>query len=84
MSGFYKYFKENMEALGLAAQRAFSVRSKLPLGPQPLFSARSTSMVLVIGSIAVATGRSVAGGTTIADVLFVATSHDLNRAWLLP
>ena len=37
----------------------------------------------VIGSIAVATGRSLAGGTTVSDVLFVATRHDLNRAWLL-
>lgn len=37
----------------------------------------------VIGSIAVATGRSLAGGTNIADVLFAATRHNLNRPWLI-
>ena len=36
----------------------------------------------VIGSIAVATGRSISGGVTIADVLFVANEHNLNRPWL--
>lgn len=37
----------------------------------------------VIGSIAVASGRSLAGGTTIADVLFIATQYRLNRPWLV-
>lgn len=37
----------------------------------------------VIGSIAVATGRSLAGGTTIADVLFLAISNEINRPWLI-
>lgn len=36
----------------------------------------------VIGSIAVATGRSVAGGTTIADVLFTAKEYNLYRNWM--
>jgi len=37
----------------------------------------------VIGSIAVATGRSLASGMTIADVLFTANRYDLNRPWLI-
>ena len=37
----------------------------------------------VIGSIAVATGRSLSGGSTLADVLAVANRHDLNRPWLM-
>jgi hypothetical protein len=37
----------------------------------------------VIGSIAVATGRSIAGGVTIADIVFTANQHNLNRNWLL-
>ena len=36
----------------------------------------------VIGSIAVATGRSLSGGSSLADVLAVANRHDLNRPWL--
>ena len=37
----------------------------------------------VIGSIAVATGRSLSGGTTIADVMFTANRYSLNRPWLI-
>lgn len=37
----------------------------------------------VIGSLAVATGRSVSGGVTIADIVFTANRFDLNRPWLL-
>jgi hypothetical protein len=37
----------------------------------------------VIGSIAVAMGRSLSGGTSIADVLITATQYNLNRPWLL-
>jgi len=36
----------------------------------------------IIGSIAVATGRSASGGTALADVLFAAKRHDLDRDWL--
>jgi hypothetical protein len=36
----------------------------------------------VIGSIAVATGRTISGGVTITDVLFAANEHNLNRPWL--
>lgn len=36
----------------------------------------------VIGSIAVATGRSLAGGTSLSDVLLNAQMNHLHRAWL--
>jgi hypothetical protein len=36
----------------------------------------------VIGSIAIATGRSLSGGASIADVFFAASRHNLNRPWL--
>ncbi|MBT1072779.1 hypothetical protein [Pelotalea chapellei] len=36
----------------------------------------------VIGSIAVATGRSISGGVSIADVVFTANQYNLNRTWL--
>lgn len=38
----------------------------------------------VIGSIAVATGRTLAGGTSIADVIFMARQNGFDRDWLLP
>ncbi|AKJ32223.1 hypothetical protein [Caldimonas brevitalea] len=37
----------------------------------------------VIGSLAVATGRSLAGGTSLADVLLHAAQHRLHRPWLI-
>lgn len=36
----------------------------------------------VIGSIAVASGRSLAGGTSISDVLMTINKHGLSRPWL--
>jgi hypothetical protein len=36
----------------------------------------------VIGSIAVATGRTLSGGTSIADVLSFATRSNVNKPWL--
>lgn len=36
----------------------------------------------VIGSIAVATGRSLSGGTSLSDVIFSAERYNLNRSWL--
>lgn len=36
----------------------------------------------VIGSLAVATGRTLAGGTSLADVLSMARTHNLDRDWL--
>lgn len=35
-----------------------------------------------IGSLAVATGRSLSGGTSVADVLLYARVHHLHRPWL--
>jgi len=37
----------------------------------------------VIGSIAVATGRSLAEGTSMADILHIAYRYNLNRPWLV-
>jgi len=37
-----------------------------------------------IGSLAVATGRTLAGGVSIADVLLLARRHQIDRAWLPP
>jgi hypothetical protein len=36
----------------------------------------------VIGSIAVATGRSLSGGTSLSDVLLNAQMNHLHRPWL--
>lgn len=36
----------------------------------------------VIGSLAAASGRSLAGGTTIAEAIFLARQHGLHRPWL--
>lgn len=114
MSEFYKYFKENMAALGLTApetlfgtlQAAVGTAATIltqvdKYGPRVTVGdlARGATRLeqltylgsvcaafyvgAVIGSIAVATGRALTGGTTVADVLFVATRHDLNRSWLI-
>ena len=37
----------------------------------------------VIGSIAVATGQSVSGGVTIADVIITANRYKINRPWIV-
>lgn len=37
----------------------------------------------VVGSIAVASGRSLAGGTSIADVMVTAHKYQIDRAWLV-
>jgi hypothetical protein len=36
----------------------------------------------IIGSLAVATGRTMSGGTSLADVLFEASKQGWNRPWL--
>lgn len=113
MSQFYKYFKENMDALGLPAPeslfgtlqsavasaaailsqidkfgRAVTIRELLVAGSRleklAIVGACSASFYVgaVIGSIAVATGRTLAGGTTIADVLHTARVQNLYRSWL--
>jgi hypothetical protein len=38
----------------------------------------------LIGSIAIATGRSLSGGASIIDVISTANKYNLNRSWLVP
>lgn len=113
MSDFYKYFKENMDALGLPAPESLYGTIQLALssagtlvGLLERFGKRVTVMEMigagikgerlatvaamsaayyvgaVIGSIAVATARSLTGGMSIADVLLNAQMNHLHRPWL--
>lgn len=114
MSDFYKYFKENMEGLGLPAPetlfgsvqaavanatvilsqidkfgKSITVGELIGAGTRleglGIAAACSAAFYVgaVIGSIAVATGRSLSGGTSLSDVIFTATKYDLDRAWLI-
>lgn len=115
MSDFYRYFKENMEDLGLTAppeslfgtqQLAISTISAIVafidkfgtkvtvmeiagagtrLEQLALFGALGASYYAgaAIGSLAVATGRTISGGTSLADVLFEASRWDWKRSWLM-
>ena len=113
MSDFCKYFKENMDALGLPAPESFFGNAQLAtatasalIGMIEKFGKkvtvtemigagiRSEKLMLigavsasyyagaVIGSIAVATGRSLAGGTSLSYVLLNAQMNHLHRPWL--
>jgi hypothetical protein len=115
MSDFYKYFQENMDALGLPAPeslfgtasaavanaaailgqidkmgKAVTVRELVGAGTilegaGYLGGCLAAAYVgAVIGSLAVATGRSLSGGTSLADVLFTAKRYKLDRKWLAP
>lgn len=112
-SDFYRYFKENMDSLGLdcpeslfatkgtAINTAITILSAIQqhgskvtvaeligagTGLEKLIylgALRASFYVgAVVGSIAVATGRSLAGGTSLADVLIEARSNHLHRPWL--
>jgi hypothetical protein len=114
MSEFYKYFKENMEALGLlpppeslfgTQQLAIGTISTI-LGCIEKFGKKVTVMEVIgagtrleqfavmsaagssyyvgalIGSLAVATGRTLSGGTSLADVLYEASKWKLDRPWV--
>lgn len=114
MSDFYKYFKENMEALGLAPppetlfgtqQLAVTTISAI-LAYIEKYGTKVTMLEMVgagsrleqlatlgalgaafyvgaaIGSLAVATGRTISGGASIADVLFEASRRGFGRQWL--
>ncbi|WEF30813.1 hypothetical protein [Pseudoduganella chitinolytica] len=114
MSDFYKYFKENMEALGLAPppetlfgtqQLAVTTISAI-LAYIDKYGTNVTMLEMVgagsrleqlatlgalgaafyvgaaIGSLAVATGRTISGGASIADVLFEASRQGFGRQWL--
>jgi len=114
MSNFYKYFKENMEALGLTPppeslfgtqQLALSTISAI-LTYIDKFGTKATVLEMAgagtrleqlatvgalgaayyagaaIGSLAVATGRTISGGTSLGDVLFEASKRGFGRQWL--
>lgn len=114
MSDFYKYFKENMEALNLAAPESLFGSTQTALGTitamltyADRFGPRVTVMEMIgagtklellatvgamqvayyagaaIGSLAVATGRTLAGGTSLSDVLFEASRLGFKRPWLV-
>ncbi|MYM67770.1 hypothetical protein GTP45_13125 [Pseudoduganella sp. FT55W] len=112
-SDFYKYFKENMDSLGLdCPETLFATKGTAVNTAATILSAiqqhgskvtvaeligagtgleklvylgalRASFYVgAVIGSIAVASGRSLAGGTSLSDVLMAARSNNLHRPWL--
>jgi hypothetical protein len=114
MSDFHKYFKENMESLGVPAPETLFGSTQMAVSNAAIFlghidkygksitvgeligagtkleqlgvvAALSAAFYVgaVIGSIAVASGRSLANGTSISDVLMTANRHNLNRPWLV-
>lgn len=114
MSDFYKYFKENMDALGLASPpeslygtQALAISTiGTILACIDKFGTKVTVMEVAgaatrleqlsvlgavgaayyagaaIGSLAVATGRTISGGTSLGDVLFEASRWGFERPWL--
>ncbi len=114
-SDFYRYFKENMEGLGLPAPETLygnlqlalanatamakyvdqfgtrvTVREMVKAGTrlEQLATAGAVSAafyvgaVAVIGSIAVAAGRTLSGGVSMSDVLCTAARCGVNASWL--
>jgi hypothetical protein len=115
MSEFYRYFKENMEALGLPAPESLfgsvtkavesaglilayvekfgtrvTVGELIVAGTRlealATISAMSASYYVgaVIGSLAVATARSLHRAASLSDVLMTARRYELDRPWLEP
>ncbi len=113
MSNFYKYFRQNMQSLGLPAPESLFGSLQMALANAAAFvahidkfgrritvgemvgaglRAEKLGMVAtlsaafyvgaVIGSIAVATGRALSGGVSIADVLWDIRCNGLYRPWL--
>ncbi|QBE64451.1 hypothetical protein [Pseudoduganella lutea] len=113
MSDFYRYFKENMDGLGLPAPeslygtcqtavanaavllgqvdkfgRKVTIRELIVAGTRleqlAVIGALSAAFYVgaVIGSIAVAAGRVLGNGTSLADVLLLAHQKHLGRPWL--
>ena len=113
MSDFYKYFKQNMDSLGLPAPEGLFFTLQAAIANSAIFIAHidkfgtkvtirelikagtrmeklgvvatlSASFYVgaVIGSIAVATGRSLGTGTSLGDALFAANRNKLHRPWL--
>ena len=112
-SDFYKYFKENMEGLGLPAPETLygnlqlalanatamakyvdqfgsrvTVKEMMKAGTrlEQLATAGAVSAAFyvgaVIGSIAVAVGRTLSGGVSISDVLCTAARCGVSASWL--
>lgn len=112
MSEFYKYFKENMEALNLPAPESLFGNLQSTLGSATAIlgliekmgrkvtireivgaGTRLEQLLVIggvgasyylgaiIGSIAVATPRSAAGGKSLSDLLFTAHQYNLSRPW---
>lgn len=116
MSECYKYFKKNMEDLGLAPRpESLFGTQQLAIGTINTilafidkFGTKVTVMEMIgagtrleqlaavgtigaayyagasIGSLAVATGRTISGGTALADVMLEASRWRLKRSWLTP
>lgn len=115
MSDFYRYFKENMDGLGLPAPetlfgtlQAAVANTAVFVGHLDKFGRTITVAELVgagtkleqlgvaatlsasfyvgavVGSIAVATGRTLSGGTSLSDVMLQARRSNLYRPWLRP
>jgi hypothetical protein len=113
MSDFYRYFKENMDGLGLLAPESLfgsvqtaTATASVIFGAVEKFGTRVTVLEViragtklealgvigacsaayyagaVVGSLAVAAGRSIAGGTSLADALFVAKQNELDAPWM--
>lgn len=113
MSDFYRYFKENMDGLGLPAPESLYGSLQTAVANAAVFAGHLdkfgktitvAEMVgagtrleqlgvvatlsaafyvgAVTGSIAVATGRTLSGGTSLADVLMLARRRNLYRHWL--
>jgi hypothetical protein len=113
MSNFYRYFRENMESLGLPAPVSLFGSLQMAMANAAAFvthidkfgkgitvgemlgaglRAEKLGMVAtssaafyvgaVIGSIAVATGRTLSGGVSLADVMWEIRCNGLYRPWL--
>lgn len=113
-SDFYKYFKENMEAIGLPVPpeslygtailalgtirqyktfikkygKRVTVREAFKAGLMiEQIEVVETALLsyyvgAIIGSVCVALQRCAMGGTTIADIVWRATKHDINPPYL--
>ncbi len=114
MSDFYRYFKENMEGLGLPAPdtlfgnlttavgtasvilgaidkfgKSVTIAEVIGAGTRleglSVIGSLSASYYAgaVVGSLAVALGRTLSGGTSIVDVISTASKYNLNRPWMV-
>lgn len=113
MSDFYKYFKENMDGLGLPAPESLFATLQAAVGSASVIlgmvdkfgkrvtvgeligagtrleglaviSACSAAFYVgaVVGSIAVASARSMADSVSLSDVLATVNKYHFSRPWL--